>query len=144
MRSVPLLDHTGLQQAPARDLLGPGHPLVLVMDRLAVVTERSSVVAALGAAGVVAQLLGGAFGLPTALAASAVLAVLGVQVFLLFDARRRQALRLIARGRADVPLGVIDRERRRLLDPRAVRPVSSELARGATLVRQVDADARGV
>jgi hypothetical protein len=106
--------------------LGPSHPLVGVLRRFDTALEQLVSVTAVQASGLV--LLSGAlkFGLSLALAGVVVQLGLGCRLAALRARRQELCLGLIVAGRQALPLACVDRERRRLLDPRTwERPATS-------------------
>jgi hypothetical protein len=108
---------TNQQHADAFGVLDPDDPLERVTAQLSVAAERSVVVSAMLALGLVAVILDMPIGAPLTLAAAAVLAVLIARIGSLRAASHRRALELIAQGRGRVPVDAVRRARQRLLDP---------------------------
>ena len=102
----------------AKALLGAGHPLVGLLRRSDTVLEQLVSVTAVQAASLVFLPGNLRFGLALAIAALVVQVGLGCRLAALRAARREFCLELIVGGRQGLPLACIDRERRRLLDPR--------------------------
>jgi hypothetical protein len=98
--------------------LGAGHPLVGLLRQSDTVYEQMVSVTALQAAGLVFLSGDLKFGLALALAAAAVQLGLGCRLAALRARRRELCLELIVAGRQALHLACIDRQRRRLLDPR--------------------------
>lgn len=102
----------------AESLLGRDDPLVEALDRLAVAVAQVIVLVAIllvSLAGVIAGVRGA---IPLAIASAAVSIVFGGRAALRASDRRERACDLLISGRGDAALAVLDRERRRLLDPR--------------------------
>jgi hypothetical protein len=101
-------------------LLGTSHPLVRVLRGLETVGDQAVSVTAVQAAGVV--FLFGSHGFGLSLAIAGVLMQLGLGCrFAALRARRREfCVELIVEGRLGLPLACLERERRRLLDPRTL------------------------
>jgi hypothetical protein len=111
----------------ARELLGSAHPLARVEGQLSVVVTRSIVVAALLCAGVAALVEDLSVGLSLTVVAAVTEAALAARAMLLAEIRREHALDLIIEGRGDLPIGVVARQRRRLLDPARRHRLASAL-----------------
>jgi hypothetical protein len=102
----------------AENLLGTDDPLVEALDRLAVAVAQllvSVAVLLVSVAGVIAGVRGA---IPLAIASAAVSVGFGCRAALRASDRRERACDLLIGGRCGVTLAVVDRERRRLLDPR--------------------------
>jgi hypothetical protein len=110
--------HRGDAFPSPASLLGASHPLVRTIERLAVVASQSLTVATLLVAGLVAARSGAAWGMPVAASAAFVLLVLAIAAALLLQQRREEVVALIAGGEGGTPLGVVERERERLLSRR--------------------------
>lgn len=120
--------HHRVQEGPsASDLLGVDHPLARVLVRLSVTWTQSLAVAALLLMGAFASVEGVSGSLWVVVAAAAVEVLLLFRAVLLIDATHEHARDLIAQGRGDLPLSVVDRVRRRLVDPRRRRQLASAL-----------------
>jgi hypothetical protein len=98
--------------------LGAGHPLVGLLRQSDTVYEQMVSVTAVQAAGLVFLSGDLGFGLSLALAAVVVQLGLGCRLAALRAGRRELCLELIVASRQALPLGCVDRERHRLLDPR--------------------------
>ena len=105
------------EDASAAALLGPDHPLVRAVDRFSVLVQQSLIVAALLSASIVALVEGVSSALSLVVAAAVVLAGFVCGAVVAAWTKRERALDLIIEGRGYIPLDVINRERRRLLDP---------------------------
>ena len=113
--------HTGVAgpaRPSARSVLGASHPLVRTIEALSAVARQSLAVAALLAASLVAAGADAGWARPTAASAAVVLAGLAATAALLLQRRREEVVALIAAGDGDVPVRVVERERRRLLSSR--------------------------
>ena len=102
----------------AETLLGAGHPLVGLLRQSDTAFEQLVSVTAVQAAGVVFLSGNLRFGLSLAIAGVVVQVGLGCRLAALRACRRELCLELIVGGSQGLPLSCIDRERRRLLDPR--------------------------
>jgi len=91
--------------------------MVRVTGAVAVVERQALAVGGVLVASVVAG-AGDFVAMSVAVSAAVVLVVLVVVVVTLVDQRRRLAVDLIAEGRVALPLWAVERERRRLVDPR--------------------------
>ena len=100
------------------ELLGPAHPVARVTGAVAVVERQALAVGIVLVASVVAAAAGRP-AIAVSVGAAVVLVVLVVVVATLLDQRRRRAGDLIAEGHWALPLRAVERERRRLVDPRA-------------------------
>jgi hypothetical protein len=98
--------------------LGAGHPLVGLLRQSDTAFEQLVSVTAVQAAGVVFLYGNLRFGLSLAIAGVVVQVGLGCRLAALRACRRERCLELIVGGSQGLPLSCIDRERRRLLDPR--------------------------
>ena len=96
--------------------MGEGHPLVCALDALAVLTRQTLAVIGALAAGAVAAVAGVTGAPAVALGAAAVLVAFAALAAALFRRARRCALDLIVEGREWLPLAVVERQRRRLLN----------------------------
>ena len=104
-----------LNPADADAALGPDHPLARALELQAVLTRDLIAVAALSillAAATAAALIAW----PAAVIGGALTLVLGVCALLAHQTVRERAFDLIAEGREGVPVGVVRRERDRLLE----------------------------
>ena len=98
------------------ELLGPGHPLARDLESHAAVARDAPTVLAAAACGVVAAIGGEPWGVPVILGAAGALVLLAAAAAILHGRERTHALTLILDGRERLPLPVVERERRRLLD----------------------------
>jgi hypothetical protein len=101
----------------AEAVLGLGHPLVCAMERVRVVIAQMLVTGALSA-GAVVTAAHESSAAPLALAAGVVELGLACRLAVCLDRKREEARNLIADGRDELPLAVVQKERRRLADPR--------------------------
>ena len=106
-------------------MLGPTHPLATVLRSFDRALEALVVVTAAQAAGVVLLSGGLRFGMSLAVAGGVVQVALCLRLTECRARRRELCLELIVVGGERLPLACIERERRRLVDPRTSR----ELAR---------------
>jgi hypothetical protein len=102
----------------AESLLGRGDPLVEALDRLAVAVAQLIVLLAVLLLSVAAVIAGVQGAVPFAIAGAVVAIGFVCRTALRASDRRERACDLLISGRGDVALAVVDRERRRLLDPR--------------------------
>ena len=114
--TAPLLGRRS-QRSRARELLGPGHPLVQVADDRRVMGEQTIVVAVLLAASLSAVLAGVSEARAVVVAAVAVGLAVTWRLVLRASAERDLVLDLVVEGRGDLPLRSVARGRRRLQDP---------------------------
>jgi hypothetical protein len=117
VRLAPPL-HAGMPRAArtsAVAVLGADHPLVRAIDALTAVARQSLVVAAILAASLPAAASDAGWAPAMAAAAGLVLVALGVMAVLLRQRKREQAVALIAEGREELPIAIVEHERRRLL-----------------------------
>ena len=105
-------------------VLGDDHPLARASRRLGVLREQCLVVAALLVVSVGAMVEGVSGALPVVVSAGVVGAVLACAVATLAACKRERVLDLIVAGRGDLPIGGLERERRRLLDRRHRRALA--------------------
>jgi hypothetical protein len=112
------VNRDGSEHSRAEALLGASHPLVGLFRRFDTLFGQLVSVTAVQAAGVVFLAGNLRFGLWLALAGVVVQVGLGCRLAALRASRRELCLELIIAGRQALPLSCIDRERRRLLDPR--------------------------
>jgi hypothetical protein len=104
----------------AETLLGDAHPLVGLLRQSDAALQQLVSATAVQAAGVVWLTGNLSFGRSLAIAGLVVQVGLGCRVAALRARRRELCLALIVAGRQGLPLACIDRERRRLLDPRTL------------------------
>jgi hypothetical protein len=125
---VPRRHHSSAQ------LLGAGHPLARGDELRRDLWCQSSVTAAAGVLGASAYAAGRGWGLLLLVAAAIVQLGLGVALALHAGLQRERARELIIAGQEDLPLLVLQRERRRLRRPRRCRGLADaieELLRAA-------------
>jgi hypothetical protein len=108
-------------------LLGPTHPLARADSRLRTLRAQLAVTAVLGLASLVASPVLGSRALHLAIGAAAVSAVLALAVLIARTSLRERALELIASGREELPLPVVESERERLSDRRYRRRLARTL-----------------
>jgi hypothetical protein len=102
----------------AESLLGRDDPLVEALDRQAVAVVQLIVATAM-LVGSLAGVVTGAHGaIPLALASAVVSIGFGCRAAIRASECRERACDLLIRGRGDLALAVVHRERRRLVDPR--------------------------
>jgi hypothetical protein len=116
-RARALAQGRGSERASAEALLGAGHPLVALLRRSDTALEQVVAVTAVQAAAVVFAFGDYGFGLWLAAAAVVVQVVVGCRLALLRMSRRELCVDLFVEGTA-LRLPCIERERRRLMDPR--------------------------
>jgi hypothetical protein len=97
-------------------LLGPEHPLARADSRLRTLRAQLAVTVILGLVGLAASRLLGSPALHLALGAGVVSVGLLIAVLLARASVRERALELIASGREELPLPVVESERHRLSD----------------------------
>ena len=155
---------------PPAALLGAQHPLARDVESLQVVARDVPTVVAALACGAIGWLDGAPWGAPVMLGAAAALVLLGAWAAALHARERTHVRQLILDGHERLPLPVVQRERRRLLDPRlraqlarsllemvgsepppapvylprVVRETEPEIRRLAALLRGEPCGARGV
>lgn len=112
-------------------LLGPEHPLTRADSRLSMLRAQLAVAAVLGIVALALSPLLGPPALHLALGAGAISALLAVGVLVARSGVREQALELIASGREELPLPVVENERSRLSD----RGYRRSLARTLDVIR---------
>jgi hypothetical protein len=117
----------GGDRLTAEALLGWRHPLADVLRRTEVVFEQLVSATAAQAAGLVFFSGEVGFGLLLAIAALGVQLALGYRLLALRGARRELCVQLIVEGRAALPLRCVERERRRLLDPRTRKQLADSV-----------------
>jgi hypothetical protein len=115
---APLISRSLDEVSLAESLLGREHALVRALDRQAVALAQLLAVIALLAACGVAVAAGGRGALPVVIASAFATIGFGCRAALRALDRRERVRDVIIGGRGDLPLAVVERERRRLLDPR--------------------------
>jgi hypothetical protein len=113
---ISTLAHYEQADRSAREFLGEDHPLVRVLQRTSVTMLRLIVVAVVLLSAAAAWLDGLHAALGVIVAAAVVEAILALRIAYLAWLARERACDLIIEGRADLPLDVVRRQRRRLLD----------------------------
>ena len=130
MRRVPgtAARARGAPPRSASAVLGSDHPLARATDALDSVVRQSLAVAAV-LVGSIIDLLAGLTWAAT-LAASAAIVLVGLTVIATAcrQTQRDRALALILEGRENVPVAAVQRQRRRLLDPRTRATLARNLA----------------
>jgi hypothetical protein len=111
----------------AERLLGASHPLVGVLRNSDTATQQLVSVTAAQAASLVFLAGDLRFGLSLAIAGVLVQIGLGCRFAALKARRRELCLELIIGGRQALPLACVDRERRRLLDPRTSKRLATSV-----------------
>lgn len=114
------LRQAGNDRSVAEAFLGARHPLVRLLRQSETVREQVVAVAVAQVAGVVFVLGTHGFGLSLAVAGVLVQLGLGCRLAALRLCRRPMCLDLIVEGRGSLPLACVERECRRLLDPRTL------------------------
>jgi hypothetical protein len=109
-----------------RSVLPAGHPLARAMESFRCTVRQWADVAAILAGSLLAGVQGARWAGPLAGSAAAVLAVLSVVLAARMQNRRDRAVDVILDGREDLPIALVQRERRRLLSTRT----RARLARG--------------
>jgi hypothetical protein len=104
-----------IESATAKSLLGREHPLTAALGDVATTAGQIGAVAAAGGIGLVAHAAGTAFGSAIALAAALVAIVLAGRLLIALDRARARACATIIAGGDELPLTVVQRQRRRLL-----------------------------
>jgi hypothetical protein len=103
---------------PPAALLGAQHPLARDVESLHVVARDAPTVVVALACGAIAWLDGAPWGAPVVLGAAVALLLLGASAVALHARERTHVRELILDGHERLPLPLVQRERRRLLDPR--------------------------
>jgi hypothetical protein len=109
------------------DMLGPEHPLSRADSRMRTLRAQLAVTVVLGLAMLASSPLLGASALHLAAGAGAVSGLLVVGMSFARASQREQALELIASGREELPLPVVESERSRLSDRRYRRRLARTL-----------------
>jgi hypothetical protein len=117
----------GGDRSVAEGLLGAGHPLVGALRRSETGFEQLVWVTAVQAAGVVFLFGGHGFGLFLAIAGVVVEVALACRLAALRARRRELCLELIIGGRQGLPFACLERESRRLLEPRTVERLATSV-----------------
>ena len=118
----------GARPRSASDVLGSDHPLARATEALDSVVRQWLAVAAILVGSIIGLIVGRAWA--AALAASATVVLLGLTAIAAAckQSQRDRALALILEGRDSVPVAVVQRQRRRLLDPRTRTTLARNLA----------------
>jgi hypothetical protein len=109
---------TARDLAVAEPLLGATHPLVGLLRRSQIAVEQALLIAAVDLVAGVLVYRGAAIGAPLAIAATVALAAACMRVAVLQQSRRDLCVDLIVGGAGRLPLAAVEREWRRLEDPR--------------------------
>ena len=109
------------------NMLGPEHPLSRADSRMRTLRAQFAVTVVLGLAMLAASPLLGSPALHLAVGAAAVAGLLVVGMLFARASQREQALELIACGREELPLPVVESERTRLSDRRYRRRLARTL-----------------
>jgi len=120
-RNVGVAERADGDRARAEASLGATHPLAAVVRSFDRAREQLVAVTAAQAAGVVFLLGGMRFGISLAIVGLVVQVALCLRLADCRARRREVCLLLIVEGRERLPLACVERERRRLLDPRTSR-----------------------
>ena len=127
----PLAPRPGsLEGLSAADLLGPDHPLVRAAETVSTATRQSIAIATVFAGSVVAASAGARPAVSIAVSAGIVLAAVVLRAAASRQQQSDRAIDLILQGRETLPVTAIQRQRRRLIDPRT----TLELARAIETV----------
>jgi hypothetical protein len=110
-------------------LLGPDHPLVRDLQRVALLRKQASIVAAVFAGSVAALYEGSSAAIALMLATAVTQLLLACRAVVLLAGRRAHVLELISEGRAELPIPTVERMCVRLRQERHRR----------RLVRSIDA-----
>jgi type IV secretory pathway VirB2 component (pilin) len=116
------------ERSSAETLLGASHPLVTLLRELETVYTQLVAVSAVQATGLVFLLGNHTFGLALALAAIVVQLALVFRAALLRVSRREVCLQLIVEGYRGLRLACVERECRRLRDPRTAKQLARSIA----------------
>jgi hypothetical protein len=104
-----------IESATAKSLLGHRHPLTAALGDVATTARQIIAVAAVGGIGLLGDAAGTAFGSTITLAAALVAIVLAGRLLIAVDRARDRACATIIAGGEELPLAVVQRQRRRLL-----------------------------
>jgi hypothetical protein len=104
--------------ARAERLLGSDDPLVGALERRAIAAGQLIVSVAVLVVGTAGVITGAQAAIPLVIASAAAVVGFGCRAAARASDRRDRACELLIAGRGDVSLAVVDRGRRRLLDPR--------------------------
>jgi hypothetical protein len=122
--------------AMARELLGAGHPLVRVLEACETVLQALAAVVGLQAVGVVLVWEGDPFGLSLAIAGAVAEVALAMRIALVLASRRETCLTMIIEGEPRLPLAALERQRRRVGDPRHRRLFAQSLEELAAIAER--------
>jgi hypothetical protein len=124
---TPQLATAGPHGQLPSELLGSDHPLTRAYESLEAVRRQLLVVAALLAGSMVDALEGVAWARSAAIAGAIVLAGVAAAALLLVGIRRERAVELIAQGRENLPVTLVQRQCIRLASPRTRRSLARTL-----------------
>jgi hypothetical protein len=122
-----LLSPAWLDASPAEALLGATHPLVAVLHRSQTAIEQIWTVGFILVVGGVLLHAGAPFAPPLAIAAGLVEIALCCRLATLLQEKRELCLELIIGGQDRLPVGVVEREARRLEHPRQLARLADAL-----------------
>jgi hypothetical protein len=117
-RAASNLGHAFEQAAPAARLLGAEHPFVRALELRRVLARQSLTAAGASAIGAAGLAYGAGWALPVLVVAGVVQLVLVAGLAVVVALARERARDLIAEGCEHLPLPLLARQRRRLLDRR--------------------------
>jgi hypothetical protein len=123
------MDHTLSRSPSPGDLLGSEHPYTRANEQLAAFRRQLSAVGLLLLGSVGALILGLGQALPLLIGSAIVALVLAALAGEQWDRRRFAARQLVLDGRESLPLGPVQRERRRLLEARTRHYVARSFER---------------
>jgi hypothetical protein len=132
-RRLRTVGQPGSDRSVAEGLLGAGHPLAGALRRSKTGFEQLVWVTAVQAAGVVFLFGNHGFGLFLAIAGLVVQLALACRLAALRARRRELCLELIIGGRQGLPLACLERESRRLLEPRTLERLARSVDEIATI-----------
>ena len=119
---------SGAPLRSASAVLGSDHPLARATDALDSVVRQSLAVAAVSVGTIIDLIVGGAWADTLAASGTVVLVGLTAIAAACKQTQRDRALALILEGRENVPVAAVQRQRRRLLDPRTRTTLARNLA----------------
>jgi hypothetical protein len=123
------MDHTLSRSPSPGDLLGSEHPFTRANETLGVFRRQLGAVGVLLLVSVGALILGVGQALTLAIGSAIVMLVLAALAGEQWDRRRFAARQLVLDGRESLPLAPVQRERRRLLEPRTRHYVARSFER---------------
>jgi hypothetical protein len=123
------MDHTLSRSPSPGDLLGSEHPYTRANDALAAFRRQLGAVGLMLLASLGALIFGLGEALPLLISSAIVALVLAVLAGEQWDRRRFAARQLVLDGRESLPLGPVERERRRLLEARTRHYVARSFER---------------